>query len=198
MGELTVRVGIWVIEVPDSRVHKVSGPLHARLARRWLEDRELDRRAGDLEAVKLGGDHARNKTSEGVELVQPHAPELGDGGLGDRHTAEQGELDAQVSIQECAEEGNGVLTVTRTKGLSSEAMKTLGVRAAIICPRVTANTWTAYMSTIIDRSELRTTYLSNQEQEEEIARAAGFHLESGGEVEQQEIDDGTQNPRLNC
>lgn len=49
---------------------------------------EFARLAFDFSAVKFGDDHAANEACEGVELVQPHPPELGDLRLGDGDTTE--------------------------------------------------------------------------------------------------------------
>jgi hypothetical protein len=45
--------------------------------------------ADDGQVVQLGDDHAADQASEGVQLVKPDAPELGDQGLGNGDTAEE-------------------------------------------------------------------------------------------------------------
>jgi len=72
---------------------KVAHICTAVLSRRSIESIEFGRCACDLEVMEFGHNHASNKTREGVELVEPHAPELGNLGLGNCDTAEQGKDD---------------------------------------------------------------------------------------------------------
>lgn len=43
--------------------------------------------------MKFSNNHTTNQACEGVKLVKPDTPELGDSGLGDGDTAEEGEDD---------------------------------------------------------------------------------------------------------
>lgn len=54
---------------------------------------EFARCAFDFAVVEFRDDHAADEACEGVELVEPDTPELGDQGLGDGDTTEQGEDD---------------------------------------------------------------------------------------------------------
>lgn len=68
---------------------------------------ELGRGAGDRQIVKLGDDHAADEACEGVEFVEPDAPELGDLRLGDRDTAEQREDDNNEGVYVSGDKGRG-------------------------------------------------------------------------------------------
>lgn len=65
----------------------------ARLALGSLESVELGRGALDRSSVEFSNNHTTNQACKGVKLVQPDTPELGNGGLGDGDTAEEGEDD---------------------------------------------------------------------------------------------------------
>jgi hypothetical protein len=52
----------------------------------------------DREIMEFGNDHASNEASEGVKLVEPYTPELGDLGLGDGNTTEEGEDDLGTEL----------------------------------------------------------------------------------------------------
>ncbi|GKT49565.1 uncharacterized protein ColSpa_09746 [Colletotrichum spaethianum] len=96
--------------------HLVSGPavveegLHvvaARLALRRREGVELGLGAGDLEIVQRRDDHAADEAREGVELVEPGAPEAGHLRGGDSDTAEEGKGDHDEGIELRRDEGAG-------------------------------------------------------------------------------------------
>lgn len=57
--------------------------------------------------MEFSDNHASNQSREGIELIQPCAPELGDLGFGDRHTAEEGEGDDDEGVEESADEWGG-------------------------------------------------------------------------------------------
>jgi len=82
----------------------------AVLARGGAELLVFAGRAFDFAAVHFGHDHAANQACEGVELVEPDAPEFGDQGLGDGDTAEEGEDDDDLFELACGRgcEGSGV------------------------------------------------------------------------------------------
>ena len=65
----------------------------------------LGRGTGDRQIVKLGDDHAADEAREGVEFVEPDAPELGDLRLGDRDTAEQCEDNDDEGVYVGGDEG---------------------------------------------------------------------------------------------
>ena len=50
--------------------------------------------------MQLRDDHAADESREGIELVQPSAPELRDLGLGDRDATEKGECDDDEWVQQ--------------------------------------------------------------------------------------------------
>ena len=67
---------------------EVAHVLAAALAFRCLESVVFSRCASDCQIVEFGDHHSANEAGEGVQLVQPHTPELGNLGLGDCDTAE--------------------------------------------------------------------------------------------------------------
>ena len=66
---------------------------------------EFARCANDLAALELGDDHTANEAGEGVELVEPAAPETGDVGVGDGDAAEKRENDDDEGVEEGRDEG---------------------------------------------------------------------------------------------
>ncbi|GKT65725.1 hypothetical protein ColTof4_03509 [Colletotrichum tofieldiae] len=97
-------------------VGEVSGPavvekglhiLAARLALWRREGVELGLGAGDLEIVQRRDHHAADEAGEGVELVEPCAPEAGHLRGGDGDTAEQGEGDHDEGVELRRDEGAG-------------------------------------------------------------------------------------------
>jgi len=60
--------------------------------------------AHNRQAVKFGRHHAGDEAGEGVELVEPCAPEAGDLGLGNRHAAEEGEDDHDKGVDQAGNE----------------------------------------------------------------------------------------------
>ena len=63
--------------------------------------------ADDGLVVEFGDDHGGDETGEGVEFVEPGAPEFGDLGFGDGDAAEEGEDDDDERIQKAGDEGGG-------------------------------------------------------------------------------------------
>lgn len=48
--------------------------------------------------MKFRNDHTTDQACEWVKLVKPDTPELGDGGLGDRDTAEEREDNLKLEL----------------------------------------------------------------------------------------------------
>lgn len=95
-----------VLQIPRPAGGEEGGHvLPARLAGGGGEAVELARRADDGHLVQLRGHQAGDEAGEGVELVQPGAPEAGDGGLGDGDAAEEGEDDDDEGVEEDGDEG---------------------------------------------------------------------------------------------
>jgi hypothetical protein len=72
-------------------LEKVGHVFSTILTIRCTEGVEFFRRATNLQVVEFGDDHTANQACEGIELVQPHTPKLGNLGLGDCDTAEESE-----------------------------------------------------------------------------------------------------------
>lgn len=89
-----------VIEVSARDVHEVTRPVAASLTRRRREDRKLVGLAPDLETVELSAQRRGEDTREGVELVDPRAPEVDHGRVRDRDTAERREDDHDRRVEE--------------------------------------------------------------------------------------------------
>jgi hypothetical protein len=82
------------------------------LALRGTELVELTALALDFEVVKFGDDHTPDESCEGIEFIEPHAPELRNLGLGDSDTAEEGEDDLHLELVYASfDRCEGVLTI---------------------------------------------------------------------------------------
>jgi hypothetical protein len=86
---VTAHIGRVVEEVPRRAAREeVAHVLSAGLALGRAKHVEFCRRANDFPVVKFGDDHAADEAREGVQFVEPDAPELGNLRLGDGDTAE--------------------------------------------------------------------------------------------------------------
>ena len=73
--------------------------------------------------MKFSDDHTTDETCEGVEFVEPDTPELGNLGLGNCDTAEEGEDDDDEGVDVGCNEGRGS---ERSDGLGEGHGKDLG------------------------------------------------------------------------
>ena len=94
VGAVLACLGGVVEEITRSTAGEEVAHVRSAFLALWgLELVEFSGCALNGEVVEFGDNHASDEAGEGVEFVEPDAPELGDGGLGDRDTAEEGEND---------------------------------------------------------------------------------------------------------
>ena len=97
-----------VDEIPRAaRLEEISHILAARLPDGCDEAVQLPRRAFDFPACQFRGGHAADEAGEGVEFVEPGAPEGGHGGGRDGDAAEEGEGDDDEGVEEDGDVGGG-------------------------------------------------------------------------------------------
>jgi len=100
VGAVFTCVGDIVDEIPRAAVGEEIAHILTTLHTCWRgESVELHGSADDRLVVELGDNHAADKASEGIQLVEPCAPEFGDLSLGDRNTTEEGEGDDDERVQ---------------------------------------------------------------------------------------------------
>lgn len=130
-----------VHNVSRSHVRKVALHVITTALAEWCSKGvQLASRASNRTIVQFCDDHTTNHTREGVELVQPSAPEARDLGLWDGDTAEEGEDNDYERVHYYRSVSKMYWYDNARVDLHSIAMNVLGVTAESICPSVTEKT----------------------------------------------------------